>query len=160
MKNVYSQYNKYIFFLFVLGAVLFLPADSWADDNIFSQVRDKAVKVLVDSRQLVFLLGGFGLIGFAFMAVFNKISWKWFANIAIGLFLAAVMGMFIAYFTGVDELADELDYGYDAGAGLNENPGTGGSGGGGGGSCSENPSLPGCGYTPNTDPNGGPGSKL
>lgn len=120
-----NQYRKYLSFLIVLMLILCFPADSWAAGNIFSQVRDKAVRFLVDSRGVVYLLGGFGLIGFAFMAIFNKISWKWFANISIGLFLVAVMGMFISYFTGDDSLADDLDYGYDGGRDL-ENPGTSG----------------------------------
>ena len=118
MKNILIKYNKYFSFLLILGFVLCLPVDAWADESIFSKIRNKALNVLVDSRRLGYLLGGFGLIGFAFMAVFNKISWKWFANIAIGLFLVSVMGAFIAYFTEDDRIADDLEYGYDGGTGL------------------------------------------
>jgi len=110
-----SKIAKCLSFVLLLALVFCLPTEAWAEGNIFTEVRNKAVNVLVDSRKLVYLLGGFGLIGFAFMAIFNKISWKWFANIAIGLFLVSVMGMFIAYFTGADELADDLEYGYDCG---------------------------------------------
>ncbi len=152
-----SKIAKCLSFVLLLALVFCLPTEALAEGNIFAEVRDKAVKTLVDSRKLVFLLGGFGLIGFAFMAVFNKISWKWFANIAIGLFLVAVMGMFIAYFTGVDELADELDYGYDCGSncstdGTNndQTPST----------CAEDPTIPGCDWKPDLDPNGGPGNRL
>ena len=114
-----NQPKKYISFLIMLALILFFPADAWAEGNIFSQVREKAVRFLVDSSGVVYLLGGFGLVGFAFMAIFNKISWKWFANISIGLFLVAVTGMFISYFTGDKSIADDLDYGYDGGANIN-----------------------------------------
>lgn len=110
-----SKIAKCLSFVLLLALVFCLPTEAWAEGNIFTEIRGKAINTLVDSRKLVYLLGGFGLIGFAFMAVFNKISWKWFANIAIGLFLVSVMGMFIAYFTGADELADELEYEYDCG---------------------------------------------
>lgn len=53
---------------------------------------------LVSLKPIIYVFAGFGLIGFAFMAIFNKISWKWFSNIAIGLFLVANMGRFIEYF--------------------------------------------------------------
>jgi len=119
-----TKYKKHISSLIMLALILFLPTDAWAEGNIFSQVRDKAVRFLVDSSGVVYLLGGFGLVGFAFMAIFNKISWKWFANIAIGLFLVAVTGMFISYFTGDDSIADDLDYGYDGGREIERTDGT------------------------------------
>ena len=122
-----TKNKKYLSFMIVILLLLVcVPADAWADGNIFTQVRNKAVRFLVDSKGVVYILGGFGLVGFAFMAIFNKISWKWFANIAISLFLVAVTGMFISYFTGDDSIADDLDYGYDGGAGINDNPGTDG----------------------------------
>ena len=82
-----------------------------AESNIFTTIRDKAASSLKDIKLVVYIIGGFGLIGFAFMAIFNKISWKWFSSLAIGLFLVAVMGLFIDYFTGTNEHATMLDYG-------------------------------------------------
>lgn len=66
--------------------------------NVFSQIAARAMRFLVGIKPIIYLLAGFGLIGFAFMAIFNKISWKWFSQIAIGLFLVANMGRFIEYF--------------------------------------------------------------
>lgn len=138
-----TKNKKYLSFMMVILLLLVcVPTDAWADGNIFTQVRNKAVRFLVDSKGVVYILGGFGLVGFAFMAIFNKISWKWFANIAISLFLVAVTGMFISYFTGDDSIADDLDYGYDGGTSIGENHGTGNDIPSEG--CKQNPSLPGC----------------
>ncbi len=76
-------------FLFVVTIVFFAacPQDVFAaSGSVFEKVRDKAASSLKDIKLVVYILAGFGLIGFSFMAIFNKISWKWFANIAISLF--------------------------------------------------------------------------
>ena len=104
MKSLGHKYGNLMLFMVIAVVLVSMPVEVWAveaassEGNIFSTIRSRVAKALVDSHQLVYLLAGFGLIGFAFMAVFNKISWKWFANIAIGLFLVAVMGMIISYF--------------------------------------------------------------
>ena len=120
--NRRSFLNLFVFTSIVIVCMLFLPVDAFADD-IFADIRSKAVQTLKDSSKVVYVLGGFGLIGFAFMAIFNKISWKWFAYISISLFLVAVSGKLISYFTGDDSISQDLDYGYDMGNNT-ENPGT------------------------------------
>lgn len=151
--------------LLVLFAALFslLPNISWAADNsmctsgcdkgtIFTMISCRAACFLKQSKTVVFILAGFGLIGFAFMAIFNKISWKWFSNIAIGLFLVAVMGLFIDYFTtkdGKGTVSARLDFGYDMG-GNSQNNGTGG--GTSTTTCKENSDLPECDTDKCTDP--------
>lgn len=155
MKNL--KLKNILVLIPIILLCMAIPVEAWADDgNIFSTIRARVVKALVDSHQLVYLLAGFGLIGFAFMAIFNKISWKWFANIAIGLFLVAVMGMIISYFTGDDSIAEDLDFGYDMGT-QTSNPGSAGEIGET--DCSKHPDQ--CpGYTPPLNPNGGPSSRL
>lgn len=163
MKSLGHKYGNLMLFMVIAVVLVSMPVEVWAveaassEGNIFSTIRSRVAKALVDSHQLVYLLAGFGLIGFAFMAVFNKISWKWFANIAIGLFLVAVMGMIISYFTGDDKIARELSFGYDMGTST-DNPGT--NGGQDNVDCSKNPQQCPGGYTPTLDPNGGPSSRL
>ena len=81
--------------------------------NIFQTITRRAMLIIVSLKPIVYVFAGFGLIGFAFMAIFNKISWKWFANIAIGLFLVANMGRFIEYFVFPDDgmSNNQLQYG-------------------------------------------------
>ncbi|MDY4841544.1 MAG: TrbC/VirB2 family protein [Alphaproteobacteria bacterium] len=120
-------------FLFIAAIAFFAicPQDAFAaNGSVFEKVRDKAASSLKDIKLVVYILAGFGLIGFSFMAIFNKISWKWFANIAISLFLLSVMGLFIDDFTGTSKHSTLLDYGnYLSGDGSVD--GTGGSIGGG-----------------------------
>ncbi|MBE6458823.1 MAG: hypothetical protein E7010_03305 [Alphaproteobacteria bacterium] len=71
-------------------------------EDIFKTMTRRAMRILVGLKPIVYTFAGFGLIGFAWMAIFNKISWKWFSNIAISLFLVANMGRFIEYFVYPD----------------------------------------------------------
>ena len=110
-----KQYKSYIFWGLLLCLCLFLlPTDAYAAD-VFQTIKSKAAKFIRDLKPVIFILGGFGLIGFAFGAIFGKISWKWFANIAIGLFLVANVGLFIDYFASKDgdkgQYAESLGYG-------------------------------------------------
>lgn len=70
-----------------------------AKDNIFQYIACKAMTTLADVRVIVYTLAGFGLIAFAFAAIFNKISWKHLANLCIALFILSMMTPFISYFT-------------------------------------------------------------
>ncbi len=118
-------------FVAIIAFLAVCPQDVWAaEGSVFEKVRNKAASSLKDIKLVVYILAGFGLIGFSFMAIFNKISWKWFANIAISLFLLSVMGLFIDDFTGTSKHADMLDFGnYLSGDGSMD--GTGGDIGGG-----------------------------
>lgn len=70
-----------------------------ARDNIFKYIACKAMTTLADVRVIVYTIAGFGLIAFAFAAIFNKISWKHLANLCIALFILSMMTPFINYFT-------------------------------------------------------------
>ena len=65
--------------------------------DVLQTITRRAAYILVGLKPIVYTFAGFGLIAFAYMAIFNKISWKWFGNIAIGLFLVANMGRLIEY---------------------------------------------------------------
>lgn len=116
MSKVYKKLYHLIPVL-VLLALVFFPEMAWADETetIFAVIKKKAASSLKEIKMVVYIIGGFGLIGFAFMAVFNKISWKWFAHLAIGLFLVSAMGLFVDYFITQDgrpgTYSSMLDYG-------------------------------------------------
>ncbi len=79
--------------------------------NIFKQIACKVMIFLVDLRVLAYIISGFGMVMFAWAAIFNKISWKHFSQIAIGLFMLSMIGPFITYFTGYTDIEQNLEYG-------------------------------------------------
>lgn len=97
MKNM--DFLKFSFF--VLCFVLCGIGDAAAEGDVLETVRARAVDLMINLKPVIFILAGFGLVGFAWMAIFNQISWKWFSNIAIGLFLVANMGLFVDTFTNL-----------------------------------------------------------
>ena len=80
-----------------------------AKDDIFKYIACKAMTTLADVRVIVYTLAGFGLIAFAFAAIFNKISWKHLANLCIALFILSMMTPFISYFT--QDNGTQISYG-------------------------------------------------
>lgn len=82
-----------------------------AGQGIFKVMACKITTTLYDIRKIVYILGGLGLVAFTFAAIFNKISFKHLANIALSLFLLSMMTPFIEYFTSADG-SRPLTYGY------------------------------------------------
>ena len=118
-------------FLMSLTAFLLLTTSPAYAANVFETITGRAVGVLTGVKQLVFVLAGFGIIAFAFMAIFGKLSWKHFAHIAIGLFLVASMGLFIQYFVTKDGTSYKLSYGNYLGSAFGDTAGTAGDSFGG-----------------------------
>lgn len=79
--------------------------------NVFRLIACKAALTLNDIRGIVYIIAGFGLVAFAFAAIFNKISWKHLASIAVGLFLVASIGPFIEYFVTDSSTTQKLAFG-------------------------------------------------
>ena len=62
-----------------------------------------------DFKMIIFVVGGFGLVGIAFQAIFGKVKWTWFAGLAVGLAILAAAGAIVDYATGDDAGADFSD---------------------------------------------------
>ncbi len=69
-------------------------------DGIFGIVRERTVIVFRNVRSIVFILGGFALVALAVMAIFGKPNWKWFAMLAVGIFVVAIAGAIVEYLAG------------------------------------------------------------
>jgi hypothetical protein len=55
---------------------------------------------------IIFIVGGFGLVGIAWQAIWGKMKWTWFAGLAVGLAILAAAGAIVNYATG-DNMTNE-----------------------------------------------------
>ena len=65
--------------------------------GLFGTAAGKLGTVFRNVRQIVFILGGFALVGFAIAAIFGKLEWKKVAILAVGLALLAVASQVVEY---------------------------------------------------------------
>lgn len=87
------------------------PYSKCQGGNIFQTLRCMIASALRDIRNIVYVVGGIGLITFTFAAIFGKISFKHLANICFSLFLLSMMSPFVAFFSGSETALAELEYG-------------------------------------------------
>lgn len=70
-----------------------------ATGDLMSKAQKKAANVFTSVKNIIFVVGGFGLVGLAFAAIFGKVQWKWFASLAVGLAILAAAGSIVNYAT-------------------------------------------------------------
>jgi len=68
--------------------------------NALDKIALKAASMFAGVRKIVFVVGGFGLIGLAMAAIFGKIQWKWFGALAVGLAILALASTVVTYVAG------------------------------------------------------------
>ena len=111
MKKLFSvlAWSLVIGALCYAGPVLAggITASTGSTDNsdtsdLWLTVVDRVLDVFQNSRRIIFIIGGFGLIGIAFAAIFGKVNWKWFAGLCVGLGIVAIAGLIVDYVTETD----------------------------------------------------------
>jgi hypothetical protein len=81
------------------------PANLGDGSNVFTTVLDRMIVTFQNVRAVIFIVGGFGLVGLAFAAIFGKVKWSWLAALAVGLAIVAVAGAVVDYVTQGDSAA-------------------------------------------------------
>ena len=76
-----------------LVMVMAVSGNALADGNtLMETAQTKAKSVFSSVKTIIFIVGGFGLVGLAFQAIFGKVKWPWFASLAVGLAILAAAG--------------------------------------------------------------------
>ena len=92
--------KMFIFALVALFATFgFVDLAAAASSSVMGIAAGKALSVFKAVRTIVYIIGGFGLVGLGFAAIFGKINWKWFAALAVGLAIIAAAGAIVEYAT-------------------------------------------------------------
>ena len=104
--------NIWTFCLVAVFTLLSFSGDALAQQSIMQTSQDKALNVFTSVKTIIFVVGGFGLVGVAFGAIFGKINWKWFAGLAVGLAILAAAGSIVNYATG-DNISSEFEDSFD-----------------------------------------------
>ncbi len=90
---------KYVAYALAI-ALAFTAGGAFADStNVFATITTRMLETFQNSRSVIFIVGGFGLIGLGFAAIFGKVQWKWLAALACGLAIVAVAGQVVDYVT-------------------------------------------------------------
>lgn len=89
--------------IMVIGTVDNAFAQNVSKATLMGTAQSKAVAVFVSVKKIIFVVGGFGLVALAFMAIFGKLDWKKFAMLAVGLAILAAAGAIVDYATGASQ---------------------------------------------------------
>ena len=96
-----NKFVKYAMWSLAIAVAFTATGASAATEagNVFSVAMARLVTTFQNSRSIIFIIGGFGLIGLGFAAIFGKVNWKWLAALATGLAIVAVAGQVVDYVT-------------------------------------------------------------
>lgn len=114
--------NIWTFCLTAVFCILAFAGDASAQDSgssgttVMGLAQLKALNTFQAVKTIIFVVGGFGLVGIAFAAIFGKVNWKWFAGLAVGLAILAAAGSIVNYATG-DSAADGMGDTFKASSG-------------------------------------------
>ena len=86
--------------LALVFTVLFAGVSFAQGGDVMDTATSKAVGLFTHVKTIIFVVGGFGLVGIAFQAIFGKVKWTWFAGLAVGLGILAAASAIINYATG------------------------------------------------------------
>ncbi len=101
-----------LFTLFALGLVFTMSlvgdasAQTVGGTTVMDIATNKALNVFKAVKTIIFVVGGFGLVGLAFQAIFGKVKWAWFAGLAVGLAVLAAAGAIVDYATGQKKIQE------------------------------------------------------
>ena len=100
-KTFFNRYFKVLAYV-TLFALAFMATSAFAEDDVFKTITERLATTFKSVRTVIFIVGGFGLVGLGFAAIFGKIKWTWLAALAAGLAIVALAGAVVNYVTQQD----------------------------------------------------------
>lgn len=99
------------FMALTLVVLIALTDPSYATNNsAITSIAKKMAELFNAVRTMLFVIGGFGLIGLAMGAIFGNVDWKWVGALAFGLFLVAIASTVIKTFAGSKSISSVTGY--------------------------------------------------
>ncbi|MCM1323712.1 MAG: hypothetical protein NC218_06085 [Acetobacter sp.] len=92
--------KRYIFAVLFIISLLFFNNEAYADAGVFDDLANRTGKFAEDLRKLAYVISGFGIIMFTYLAICGKINFKHLGYIFISLFFLSGMGALITYAKG------------------------------------------------------------
>ncbi len=90
----------------LIGLSMFVCGEASAD--IFDSLSDRTTQFAKNLRNIAYVISGFGIIMFTFLAISGKINFKHLGYISLSLFILAAMGAAIDYITARSEAPTQL----------------------------------------------------
>lgn len=100
LKKVFTLCSLVLLFTVIFTCASYADAAPAKASGVMETATAKAVQMFNHVKMIIFVVGGFGLVGIAFQAIFGKVKWTWFAGLAVGLAILAAAGAIVNYATG------------------------------------------------------------
>ena len=94
--------RKFVLILACVVAVALISNDAHAAGGVFKDLAGKTGAFADGLRKLAYVISGFGIIMFTFLAICGKINFKHLGYICISLFFLSGIGALIGYVTDQD----------------------------------------------------------
>lgn len=102
-KNIWTLTTMALVLVLAMAGDASAANSSTSGSTIMQTAQQKATSVFSSVKTIIFIIGGFGLVGLAWAAIFGKVNWKWFASLAVGLAILAAASSVVEYATGSTE---------------------------------------------------------
>ena len=101
LKKIFTLCSLALVFTLIFTCASYAgPAAPTGNSGLMNVATSKALNIFNHVKMIIFVVGGFGLVGIAFQAIFGKVKWTWFAGLAVGLAILAAAGAIVNYATG------------------------------------------------------------
>ena len=99
------KFLKYMTLTLMAGLLLYGTGAFAEETDIFKQAFNVTLSVFKNVRFIVYVIGGFGLIGVSVAAMMGKMQFKWLIYVCLGLAIVAAADLIVQFAT-----SDARDY--------------------------------------------------